>query len=116
MAIDYKTELNRLESYIPSESSDYWSPGPGQYHVKALSEIEEAKPFEDDVDQKERAKLSISIDGKEMTWGIAVGKTVASTYGQLINLAANNNGELLYKEFTVVVAGEDRNKRFTVVT
>lgn len=115
MAINYQEELKRLESFVASEGKEYWSPEPAQHKVKALGELENADPFEDDEEQKPRAKLDIEVKGKKLFWGMAIGKTKASTYGQLINLAASKGGKLKDCEFTVVVTGEDRNRRFTIV-
>jgi len=115
MAIDYYKELERLKNYVPEENREYWSPEAGQYKVQALGEIEEANPFEDDEEQRPRAKLKIKVGEKEFTWGFAVGKTQVSTYGQIVNLAIVNGGTLKDKIFTVVVTGQDRNRRFTIV-
>ena len=114
MTINYTDELKRLESYV-ADDSGYWSPEAGQHSVKSLGEIEPADPFEDDVEKKPRAKLSIEVNGEKLLWGMGVGKTKASTYGQLINLASIKDGKLTDVQFTVVVTGEDRNKRFTIV-
>jgi hypothetical protein len=110
--MDYKAELERLKSN-PVETG-YWSPEPGQYRVKALSEIEESEPFEDDSDQKPRKKLKISVLGKEQIWTFPFGKKESSIYGQLVNLGAHK-GKVLGEEFTIVVVGKDQDRRYTIV-
>ncbi len=114
MTINYTEELKRLDAYVPSESGDYWSPEAGQHKIKALGELEDAPPFDDDDDKKPRARLQIKVNDKELIWGMSVGKTGSSTYGQLVRFATQS-GTLKDKEFTVVVIGSGRDKRFTIV-
>ena len=38
--MDYQQQLKKLQ-----EGGNYWNPKPGQYKVKALSELEEADPY-----------------------------------------------------------------------
>ena len=114
MTTDYNAELTRLEAYVPSEQSDFWKPKPGQYKVKALSEIEDSKPFKDKPDQPRRA-IKILVDDKHQAWTFALGKSTASTYGQLIKLANAKGGRLSGTEFIVVVTGVGQNVRYTIV-
>ena len=51
--IDYKTEVERLDKFVPGENSQFWKPKAGQYRVKALTELEEAKPFVDKVTKED---------------------------------------------------------------
>ena len=101
MTTDYKSELAKLEAYVPSEQGSFWSPKDGQYKVKGLSEIDEAKPFKDKPNEP-RKGLKILVNDEHKLWTFAVGKSTASTYGQLIRLAAAR-GQLTGTEFTVVV-------------
>ena len=114
MTIDYNKEAERLEAYVPSEQSDFWKPKPGQYKVKALSEIEESKPFKDKPEQP-RAKIKLLVDDKHVEWTFSVGKSNASTYGQLVKLAKVKGGKLTGAEFIVVVTGVGQNVRYTIV-
>ena len=112
MSIDYQAELKRIENF----TGDYWKPKAGQHRIKAVGEIEEGEPVvfkEGDVPQ-DRASLVIEVEGKRYTWDFPKGKTKASTYGQLIQLATNK-GKLTGCEFTVVVIGEGQSIRFTIV-
>ena len=119
MAINYASESQRLAAFVPESSSEFWKPKPGQFKVKAMTEIEETEPFKGEVD-KPRAKLTILLDDKQYIWTFGVGKTSSSTYGQLVNLAQALGGSLLKKEFMVVVVsgkgkkGEDKNT-YTIV-
>lgn len=113
--MDYQTELKRLEEVEASLGSDYWKPEAGQHKVIALSELEDADPYQEEGKEPQlRKQLEISEGGKEYIWNIPFGKTKASTYGQLCNLAAKNN-TLKNVSFTVVVVGSGQNKRFTIV-
>ena len=114
MTIDYNKELDRLEAYVPSEQSDFWKPKPGQYKVRTVSEIEESSPFKDKPDQP-RAMVKLVTEDKHYTWTFSVGKSSASTYGQLVRLANAKGGKLNGVEFIVVVTGIGQNVRYTIV-
>lgn len=108
MAINYEQESLRLEKYVPESSSEYWKAKPGQYRVKSISEIEEAKPFpkkrsDGTIEEQQQRQVKFLLDDKQYTWTFGLGKTSASTYGQLINLAKALGGSLLNKEFMIVV-------------
>lgn len=109
MAIDYNKESQRLASYVPESSSDYWKPVAGQYKVKALSEIEESTPFKKKdakgniVEERPQMQLKLLVADKQLVWTFSLGKSTASTYGQLVDLANSRNGSLKDQEFMVVV-------------
>jgi len=111
MSISYQEELKALESYVPQEGGIFWKPEAGKYSVKALSELDEAEPYED----KPQAKIKLLINGEEKTWTFVKGKTKASTYGQLVDLASKSNNTLLNKEFTVVVISDGNKNSYTIV-
>jgi len=113
--MDYTSELKKIQ-----EGGNFWKPKPGQFKVKALTELEETDPFVKEVEGKEpevhaQAKLAISINGEEKTWTFGKGKTPASTYGQLIELAVKNNGVLKDFEFTVIVKSDGTKNDYTIV-
>jgi hypothetical protein len=112
MSIDYLAEQKKLAEF----SGDYWKPKAGQYKVKALSEVVDSEPFIDEkkAEPQPRYQLKILENKKEYLWNFPKGKTPASTYGQLINLAVSK-GKLIDIEFTIVVVGEGQNIRFTIV-
>ena len=113
--MDYQEELKRLQ-----EGGNYWKPKVGQFKVKALTELEESEPFvrkkEGETDQvTPQAKIKILVDGEEKTWTFSIGKTPASTYGQLIELATKKNGTLKDVEFTVIVKSDGTKNDYTIV-
>ena len=114
--MDYQQELKRLQ-----EGGNYWKPTrSGQFKVKALSELEEAEPFvkkrEGQPDEvNPQAKVKILVDGEEKTWTFGLGKTPASTYGQLVELATKNNNSILNVEFSVVVKNDGIRNDYTIV-
>jgi hypothetical protein len=113
--MDYQQELARLRENEENAKSEYWKPKAAQYKVKALSELEEAKPYEEEGKEPQlRKQIHVVVDSKEYTWSMPYGITPASTYGQLINLGAAK-GKLTDLEFTVVVTGDAKTKRFTIV-
>ena len=113
--MDYQTELKRLQ-----ESGNYWKPKVGQFKVKALTELEESDPFvrrregqEDEVHAQ--AKVKILVGGEEKTWTFGKGATLASTYGQLIDLASKHANQLKDVEFSVVVKSDGTKNDYTIV-
>jgi len=113
--MDYQEELKRLQ-----EGGNYWKPKVGQFKVKALTELEEADPFvrkhenaEDEVSPQ--AKIKILVEGEEKTWTFGMGKTPASTYGQLVELATKNQNLLTNVEFSVVVKNDGTKNDYTIV-
>jgi len=117
--VDYTAEVTKLEAFKPEEGSQFWSPEPGQYKVKALSELEETTPYQEEgKPDKPRVKLQISIaDSQEFKlWNMTIGKTMKSTYGQLCNLAKNKGNKLIGVEFTVVVVSDGNRNSYTIVS
>ena len=92
--LEYQNELKKLQ-----EGSNYWKPKPGQFKVTSLTELEEADPYIKKISDTEseshaQAKIKIIVNGEEKTWTFGKGATPASTYGQLIELAAKKNNTL----------------------
>lgn len=113
--MDYQSELKKL-----NESGNYWKPKVGQYMVRALTELEEADPFirrkegeEDEISPQ--AKISIVVNGETKTWTFGKGKTPASTYGQIVELATKNENKLKDVEFRVVVKSDGTKNDYTIV-
>ena len=114
--MDYQNELKNIQE----GSSSYWKPKPGQFKVKALSELMPTDPYvkkhegqEDEV--HEQIKILISIGEEQKSWTFGKGKTPASTYGQLVELATKNNNTLVGVEFTVVVKNDGTKNDYTIV-
>jgi len=113
--MDYQEELKKIQ-----EGGNYWKPKSGQFKVKALSELEEAEPYIKKRDGQEdevhpQSKISILVDGEEKTWTFGKGKTPASTYGQLIELATKHANALTNVEFSVVVKNDGTKNDYTIV-
>ena len=119
MNLDYQQEINRLKENESLGASDYWRPDIGQYKVKAISEIEDGRPFEEEGKEPQLRKqihLMVTDKGveKEVVWTMPFGLTPASLYGQLVFLGSVK-GKLKDTNFTVVVTGTGKNKRSTIV-
>ena len=114
--MDYQAEQKRL-----MEGGNYWKPKPGQFKVKALTELEEAEPYvqkrsDGTEESHEQFKLKIVINGEEeKTWTFGKGKTPASTHGQLVDLATKKNNTLVNVEFTVIVKSDGTKNDYTIV-
>ena len=113
--MDYQEELKRLQ-----EGSNYWKPKVGQFKVKSLTELEEAEPYikklpDNQTESHEQAKIKIVVEGEgEKIWTFGKGATPASTYGQLIELAAKT-GTLKDIEFRVIVKSDGTKNDYTIV-
>jgi hypothetical protein len=113
--MDYQKELKRLQ-----EGGNYWKPKPGQFKVKPLTELEDTDPFvknkgKENEESHDQAKIRILVNGEEKVWTFGKGATLASTYGQLVNLAASKGGKLLGVEFNVVVKSDGTKNDYTIV-
>ncbi len=118
--MDYQDELKRLK-----EGGNYWKPKVGQYKLKALTELEDSDPYvrkTKDAEGKEvsestpQAKVKIVVNGtEEKTWTFGKGKTPASTYGQLVELATKHANQLTNVEFSVVVKSDGTKNDYTIV-
>ena len=112
--MDYQKELKTIQ-----KGSNYWKPKAGQFKVKSLSELEQAEPFtqkrSDGTEEKhEQYKLKILVNGEEKVWTFGKGATPASTYGQLVDLAAKKGNTLKDVEFTVAVKNDGTKNDYTI--
>ena len=113
--MDYQEELKKIQ-----EGGNYWKPKAGQFKVKALTELEDADPYvkkregQDD-EVYPQSKIKIFVDDEEKTWTFGKGKTPASTYGQLIELATKHTNQLKDVEFSVVVKFDGTKNDYTIV-
>lgn len=112
--MDYQKAMKTIQ-----EGSDYWKSKVGQFKVKALTELEETEPFvKGEGETREvhpQAKIRILVGGEEKTWTFGIGKTPASTYGQLVQLATQKNNSLANVEFTVVVKSDGTKNDYTII-
>lgn len=114
--MDYKTELIRLQ-----EGGNFWKPKPGKYSVKALTELEATEPFirkgkDGKADElTPQAKIKLLVNGEEKVWTFSIGLTLASTYGQLVQLASNHANQLKGVDFSVVVKSDGTKNDYTIV-
>ena len=92
--------------------------------MKALTELEESEPYvRRSTDDKgnaveettPQAKVKIVVDGEEKVWTFGIGKTPASTYGQLVELATKHENKLTDVEFSVVVKSDGTKNDYTIV-
>lgn len=117
--MNYQEELKRLQ-----EGSNFWKPKGGQYKVKALTELENSEPFikrtkneegEEITETHEQSKIKIFVGGEEKIWTFGKGKTPASTFGQLVELATKHSNKLEGVEFSVVVKNDGTKNDYTIV-
>lgn len=113
--IDYQKEVARLDSFVPGANSQFWKPKPGQYRVKALTELENAEPFKKEGEaDKPQAKIDLLIGEDKFTWTIGITNSPASAYGQLCKLGLAK-GKLKDLEFMIVVTNDKKKNSYTIV-
>jgi hypothetical protein len=114
--VNYAEEVKRLDEFKPEEQSDFWKPKAGQYKVKALTELEDADPYkEEGKADKPQVKVDLLVEDKKVTWTMSIGKSPASSYGQMCKLAVSRNGSLKEQEFTIVVTNDGKKNTYTIV-
>lgn len=120
MTINYSEEVKKIDSYVPADKDQkFWKPKPGQYHVRALTELEDADPYVDKKDPtkapKPQVKIDLLVDEEKITWTVAKGVSPACSYGQLCALAVKNNGTLKNLDFMIVVNSDGKKNTYTIV-
>ena len=117
--MDYQSELKKIQ-----EAANYWKPKTGQFKVKSLTELESTDPYvrkTKDADgnlieeSTPQFKIKILVDGEEKVWTFGIGKTPASTYGQIVELATKHANQLTNVEFSVVVKSDGTKNDYTIV-
>lgn len=113
--MDYQSELKKLQ-----EGSNYWKPKVGQFKLKALSELEDTDPYvkersDGTKEEHPQAKISILVNGEEKVWTFGKGKTPASTFGQIVELASKHANQLKDVKFSVVVKSDGTKNDYTIV-
>ena len=114
--VNYTEEVKRLDEYKPEENSEFWRPTSGQYKVKTLSELKDADPYkEEGKEPKPQVKIELLIEDKKVTWTMGIGKSPASSYGQVCKLAISRANTLINQEFTIVVTNDGKKNTYTIV-
>jgi hypothetical protein len=111
--IDYGQEAKKLQER--AELPPFWKPTVGKHAIKLCSEMKQFTFIDDE--EKEQTRIAVQIEeaGKKFVWAMGIGVTKASAYGQLIEVATNNNNKLTDKEITVVVKSDGKKNDYTIV-
>ena len=113
--VNYNEEVKRLDAFVPGEQSLYWKPKPGQYRVRALTELEDSEPFHKEGEaDKPQQKIKLLIGDESFIWTMAKGVSPASAYGQLCKLGADK-GHLKDLDFMIVVTNDKKKNTYTIV-
>jgi len=88
--MNWTNEKQKLETQTAERPQHPWfNPEIGQtYQVTITEDVDESNYYENVYNGEKRKKLRvpIKVEDKEQNWGISVGKTPSSLYGQLIYL------------------------------
>ena len=112
--IDYFNEKEKLDNF----SSDFMKFETGQYKLVCLSEIETYE-FRDknkpDSPAETRYKVLVEHNGEQKQWTFGFGRTPASTYGQLVNIACENKGVLTGVPVLVIVKSDGKKNDYAIL-
>ena len=112
--VNYEEESQNLQE--ATNRPDFWNPKEGKYEITILSELETYSYIDKETQQQQdRAKVSVKYGEEELVWGFGIGKTRASTYGQLVEIAKANDNKLTGKKVTVVIKSDGKKRDFTIV-
>lgn len=116
MEINYLEEKKKIEAY-KSELIPFWKPVSGKtYKIKFLNELKKYVYTDQKTGEKEdRVKVDIQIGDEIFTWAMGIGKTPASSYGQIIELGVKNNGCIIGLEVSVVIKDKGGKNDYTIV-
>lgn len=122
---------NEYETSEGGEYSDrgFWKPDSGKHVIEVIEDRGVSTMSEGTDDEFEALLLAVEAEGEaqikrdgkietvepgtEMTWSVSVGQTDESKFGQLKKIAEENSG-LEGMRLKVLVAGQGRNKSYTI--
>ena len=108
--MDYQTELEEIKKY---ETTTWFKPEKGTYHVEILGEGEHVqKKFGDE--EVTQWNLPIMINNAKFMWSITKGKSLASVYGQIVSLAVKNQNKAEGTKFTLIVKFDGKKNDYTI--
>lgn len=118
MEMNYKEKVEELEKNQKEinqerEELEWFNPDAKQYKVKILELANEYQAFFDN-QQITKKRIVIEVEGKKKNWGITIGKTTASLYGQLMK-AGKNMGNLEGNEITLIVKSDGKKRDYTIM-
>jgi len=117
MEMDYKEKVAELEKNQEESNYDekleWFNPDAKQYKVKVLELANEYKATFDNKDIIKK-RIVVKVDGKKLNWGVPVGKTLSSLFGQLMK-AGEILGGLENKEVTLLVKSDGKKRDYTIL-
>jgi hypothetical protein len=119
--INWQKEADKLKEAGDFGTRNWWRPMPGVYKIKILSDGEK---YEYDFEQKDqngnttvkkvnKIRLETEITGQKYDWGVTVGVTRNSLYGQLV-LIAKQKGTLINEEITLSIKGMGKQRTYII--
>jgi len=109
--MDYKKEVQNLEAY---QNKDWYKPKPGTTKIVILSEPKEGTYKDEDNNITELIELDISVQEKMFSWSVGKGKTLASLYGQLMQVG-QMKGKLMGETITLITKFDGKKNSYTLV-
>jgi len=114
--IDYQKKMGELKDEGDFERSEWLKTPEGQHRVKFLSEgIPYVAEYEGE--KRDKIRFDVESDGKRYSWGISVGITKRSLYGQLLRVATEQapKNQLVGKTVTLLVSGSGKKRSYVVL-
>jgi len=92
---------------------NWWKPTPGQHKISFLTDGEKYTTFFDER-EVHKVRFDVHIDGEDYSWGVVLGETQNSLYGQLV-LIADSWGGLQDKAINLIVKGVGKETSYAVI-
>ncbi len=96
------------------ENLEWFNPSAGAHKVKILEEGNTYIVERENQIPLEKIRLVVKVNNKKLNWGINLGKTENSLYGQLCIIRGRFK-TLIDREVTLLVKGEGKQKDYTVL-
>ncbi len=116
--INYEAEMDRLKQG-GGNGLQWFSPKIGSYKIKILEEGKEytsewKASSSNEAKSIVKRRFTIEVNGEQFNWGVSIGSTPASLWGQLVVLGAYWHG-LEGKEITLLVKEGRSHREYVIV-
>ena len=112
---NYETLYGGLKQPEDFEDKDWFKPVKGINKITFKSEFSEPKEITYKEKTFKKVFVDVVVNEKDYVWSITVGNTKNSLYGQILEFAVKNGGQLTDKTLKLAVQGEGKETRYTVL-
>ena len=110
---NFKEEVGKLKEAKDYDNNDWWKSSPGKHVIVILTNpVKFTTEWEGKTINKVRVEME--LNKVRFNWGITIGETENSLYGQLM-LVGENVGTLIGEIITLVVKGVNKKTSYTII-